>query len=416
MIELCARSGYHEASIERLSAHAGVSSATFYELFGDKETLLAAAMKASAQRIFGAESDAADNVHAALSGLFERLREDPNAGRLLFIEGLGAGELMRKQRGRVLSAFERHVQALLDSCAVEVLDIPVIAITGALRTVVSRQLRTQAEDELPSLLDDSLDWLYSYAVEDGSKRWSTGAGALQPAAPRAHAPPALTPELQRLPPGRHGLPAGVIARSQRTRIIFATAEVTMAKGYANTKVEDIVAAAQIARPVFYEHFQSKEDAFLEAQNFHTQFILDSCAKAYFSAKEWPERMWRCLGTLIRLIYENQAISHLRLVECYGAGRAAIRRAEEITRSFTIFLEEGYHYREQARELPALYTQAIAGAIFEVVQRPVARRESLALTAHLPQLTYIALAPFTGAQEAIALVEEIKGRQGPEGWS
>jgi hypothetical protein len=92
------------------------------------------------------------------------------------------------------------------------------------------------------------------------------------------------------------------------------------------------------------------------------------------------------------------------------------RRGDLTRSFTIFLEEGYHYREAARELPALYAQAIAGAIFEVVQRPVARRESLALTAHLPQLTYIALAPFTGAREAIALVEEIKARQSPEGWS
>ena len=375
-------------------------------------------MRASAQRIFGADAesaDSADDVHAELLGLFERLREDPNAGRLLFIEGLGAGQVMRRQRGRILSAFERHVQALLDSREEEVLDIPVIAVTGALRTVVSRQLRTRSEDELPALLDDGLDWLYSYAIEAGEQRWSTGAGALLPAAINPN-PPSLTPELRRLPPGRHGLPAGVIARSQRTRIIFATAEVTMAKGYANTKVQDIVTAAQIARPVFYEHFSSREDAFLEAQNFHTQFILDSCAKAYFSAKEWPERMWRCLGTLIRLIHENPAISHLRLVESYGAGRVAIRRAEEITRSFTIFLEEGYHYREQARELPALYTQAIAGAIFEVVQRPLARRESLALTAHLPQLTYIALAPFTGAQEAIALVEELKARQGRQGWS
>jgi AcrR family transcriptional regulator len=414
MIELCARDGYGEASIEKLSSTAGVSTSTFYELFGEREALLVAAMRTASQRILGSEDDPPGHIHTALTQLFERLQRDPDAGRLLFIEGLGAGERTRRERARILTAFERYVQNLLDSQAGEVLDTPVIAITGALRHVVARHLRTNAEDQLPSLLEDGLDWLYSYAVPDGTKRWSTSSASLLPAAIDAH-PPAPTPELLRLPPGRHGLSASVIARSQRTRIIFATAEVTMAKGYANTKVEDIVTAAQIARPVFYEHFQSKEDAFLEAQNFHTQFILDSCAKAYFSAKEWPERMWRCLGTLIRLIYENPAISHLRLVECYSAGRTAIRRAEEITRAFTIFLEEGYHYREQARELPSLYAQAIAGAIFEVVQRPVARRESLALTAHLPQLTYMGLAPFTGAQEAIALVEEIKARQGPDGW-
>jgi hypothetical protein len=35
-----------------------------------------------------------------------------------------------------------------------------------------------------------------------------------------------------------------------------------------------------------------------------------------------------------------------------------------------------------------------------------------LTARLPQLAYVALAPFTGAEEAITLVEEMKGRESP----
>src|SRR6202007_1413855 len=126
--------------------------------------------------------------------------------------------------------------------------------------------------------------------------------------------------------------------------------------------------ARVARPVFYAHFpDGKEQAFLEAQDHPTQYILDCCAHAYFSADEWPERMWRMLETLIELIVSNPAISHLRLVESYAAGPAAIRRAEEITRSFTMFLHEGYHYRAQAASLPPLCSQAITGAIFEIVQ-------------------------------------------------
>ena len=58
-----------------------------------------------------------------------------------------------------------------------------------------------------------------------------------------------------------------------------------------------------------------------------------------------------LEVLLAMIAENPAISHLRLVECYAAGPEAIRRAEEITRSFTIFYEEGYRYRPQAQALP-----------------------------------------------------------------
>jgi AcrR family transcriptional regulator len=254
-----------------------------------------------------------------------------------------------------------------------------------------------------------LAWLQSYAISAERARWSTspeallGLGAAQE---RSSAPsgPAWKPE--RLPPGRHGLAAEVIARSQHTRLIFGTAEVMMAKGYQSATVEDIVAAAGVAKPVFYEHFTDKQHAFLEAQQYPTQFILDRCAEAYYSASEWPERVWRCFEVLIELIVSNPAISHLRLVECYAAGPIAARRAEEITRSFTIFVEEGYHYREEAHSLPRLCSQAIAGAFFEIVQRHVAQGDLAPLAARLPQLTYIAIAPFTGAEEAIGLVEEM----------
>jgi len=112
----------------------------------------------------------------------------------------------------------------------------------------------------------------------------------------------------------------------------------------------------------------------------------------------------------RLIVENPTISHLRLVECYAAGPQAIRRAEEVTRSFGIFLEEGYLYRPEASALPRLTSQAVAGAIFEIIQRLVAAERWAELPAHLPQLTYIAIAPFTGAQDAIELVGALKDRE------
>ena len=98
------------------------------------------------------------------------------------------------------------------------------------------------------------------------------------------------------------------------------------------------------------------------------------------------------------------------MECYAAGARAIRRAEEITRSFTIFLEEGYRYGERSSP-PRLFSHAVAGAIFEVIRRRAAGGEWAQLPRHLPQLTYIALAPFTGPPRAIELVEEIKAREG-----
>jgi AcrR family transcriptional regulator len=422
MIELCSQAGHQQVSIAQLYSRAGVSPASFYEHFKDKEDCLLAAYRACAERIYGqmaavvANSEWPEAARLALGVLLEGLQNDPNAGRLLFIEALGGGPAIRDERRRVLEEFERRVDEVLDrtSKGEETLDVPVMAVIGALRHVISRHLRTHAEDQLPSLLGDGLTWFESYARPPRTTRWSTSPHALLDVAPLDEL--ARPAEPARLPPGRHGLPAGVIARSQRTRLINATAELMMSKGYAEATVTDIVAQARVARPVFYEHFTDKQHAFLEAQQHPTEYILDTCAEAYFSADQWPERVWRCFETLIGLIVANPAISHLRLVECYAAGPTAIRRAEEITRSFTIFLKEGYRHRPEARSLPRLCSQAIAGAIFEVIQHHIAQGDPAGLAARLPQLTYIAIAPFTGAEQAIRLVEQIKARQEPTGTS
>jgi AcrR family transcriptional regulator len=418
MIELSAKSGYQDVSIADLCAGAGVSPVSFHEHFADKEEALVGACRTCAEEILGemrsaiAEGEISDAPRRALRALFEAVASDPDAARVLFIEAMGPGERMLEERARALARFELHAAEVLEHAPANsgALDVPASAVVGALRNIVSRDLRNYAEDELPADLDDSLAWLYSYLRAPGTVPWSTsGQALLESSAVSAHQV-WRPPRPERLPPGRHALPAGVVARHQRTRLIFATAEATMAKGYANTTVEDIVALARVAKPVFYRYFTDKQHAFLVAQQYPTQYILDRCAEAYFSAQQWPQRMWRHLKTLLELIVANPPISHLRLVECYAAGPQAIRAAEEITRSFTIFLEEGYHYRRQAAALPRLCSRAITGAIFEIIQRQVAAGELAALGSYLPQLTYIAIAPFAGAQEAIALVEEMKAQE------
>jgi AcrR family transcriptional regulator len=416
IIELSAKGGYQGVSVAQVSSHARVSSATFYKLFGGKEDCLLAAYRSVADRLLKevrtvrpAGDDWRSTLHASLYALLCAIRDDPDGGRLLFVEAAAGGSLIAEERRRVLGEFERLVQSVLDGVPEtgDRLDIPASAFVGALRSIISRRLRTNTVDQLPAMTDDMIGWLGSYAVPPGASIWSTGPRATLAVGPTGTP---RAPSRRRLPRGRHGLPAGLVARSQRTRIIYATAEVTMAKGYANATVADIVAKAGVARDVFYEHFTDKQHAFLEAQQHPVQHIVDTCASAYFSVPDWPERVWNGLDSLLKLIASAPPISHLRLVECYAAGPVAIRRAEEITRSFTIFLEEGYSYRPEAQKLPRVSSEAIAGAMFEIVQRHAARQDFGGLPGRLPQLTYITLAPFTGPEAAVELVEGFRSGQ------
>ena len=425
MIDLCARVGYQSVSIAEVSSRAGVSSATFYEQFDGKEDCLLAAFSAARARVYRQMQPRStselwlDSGRDALEGLFGGLQADPAAGRLLFVESLAGGEQMREEREQALAEQERRVEEFLSSRppGTETLDIPVVALEGARRYIVSRHLRTHSEDLLCSRVEEILTWMSCYAIPAGEQRWSTSPDALLPASASATAQSSLPgagtegrPE--RLPRGRHGLPPSVVARSQRNRLIAGTAEVMAAKGYANATVADIVSAAGVSRDVFYDHFADKQNAFLEAQQFATQAILNTCAAAYFSVSDWPERVWRALDAMLKLIAEHPAIAHLRLVECYAAGEAAIRSIEEFVRAATIFLEEGFTYREENRALPRLCTQAISGAVLEVLSRGVARGESAELPRHLPQLTYISLVPFMGTEEAIRAVTQARTTLAP----
>jgi AcrR family transcriptional regulator len=410
VVELAGQQGYQNLSIAQISSHAGVSSATFYEQFADREECLLAAYRDLTGRTLATmgplpRGEWADAVRPAFTRLLRSVQEDPDAGRVMFVEALAGGPALRDAARGLLDGMERNGEVLLDNAPSDgmTLDIPARALIGGVRHVVARHLRTHNEDRLPQLAEDLLASMGRYAVHPSQGRWSVGPGALLGPAAAASAPAPPPPGLARLPRGRHGLPPGTVLRNQRARILQATAAVTMEKGYANTTVAEIVAEAGVAKEAFYRHFSDKAEAFLAAQEAPEQQMLDALVRAYFSADEWPERVWRALRTLLVAIAANPVMAHLRLVECYAAGAMAAQRAEEQTRSFTIFLEEGYRSRPQSPALPRLVPQTVAGGIMEIVQHEVAEGRTLELPRRLPQLTYIAIAPFLGPAEAIAKV-------------
>ncbi len=413
MIECCARSGYAQVSVVRLCAHAGVSTASFYECFRNREDCLLAALDDAAARILAplaprTQAESPDALRLALDGVLRALCRDPDAGRLLLIEALAGGARVQARRRRALADCEHRAEALLDgSQASATFDIPAAALVGALRNLATPLLRADEHEQLPSLLDGLLEWIGSYAIAPGASRSSTGSAVLLAAEPpQAQSADACALRVRRLPRGRHGIPPRAAARIQRTRIIHGTAQAIGATGYPELSVSEIVAAAHISRQVFYEHFPDKRHAFVAAQQHATVELLCLCWKAYFAARSWPQRVWSVLDALTSLIAANPTLAHLRIVDCYAAGPDAAQWTEQLVAAATIFLEEGYRCCPRARRLPALSSHATAGAVFELIQREVADGRARTLPLCLPLLTYLAIAPFTGPQEAARLVREL----------
>jgi AcrR family transcriptional regulator len=417
MTYLSKEMGYDAIRISHLVAQAKVSRQTFYDLFKDKEDLFLAAYEEASRQILGRLRRAVDTSEwwetpaRAMGVLLGQIESDPEAAWLFFVESMAAGARVRRHRNEVLAAFEALTSEFLDQAPADgqTLDIPPVALVGAIRSLASAQLRADAADRLPNLADGLVIWMRSYAAPASRERWSTGPHALLPANEWSAGERTPTPILERpeqLPSGRRRQSASAAARNRRTRILHATAEVALAKSYVEMTVTDIIAAAEIGKDVFYEHFSSKEDAFLAAQQYASQETIAECARAFFDRASWPERVYNGLRVFTILVAREPVFAHLRIVETYAAGPEAIKRMEEATAQLAVFLEEGYKQRREAQALPQICTSAIAGAVSELVRQQIAAHKAAELPRHVPQLAYVAIAPFLGAEGAAEVIEGI----------
>jgi hypothetical protein len=93
-----------------------------------------------------------------------------------------------------------------------------------------------------------------------------------------------------------------------------------------------------------------------------------------------------------------------LIEPYAAGRAAVERIIDTMRSLSLFLEEGYHRGDHTEQLPRTCSDAIAGAIHELLCHAAEQERVPQLRELLPQAVYVALAPFLGPAKSREIVD------------
>ena len=202
-----------------------------------------------------------------------------------------------------------------------------------------------------------------------------------------------------MPRGRHGLPREAVTDSQRARILAAMIEVVAARGYTDTRVVDVIGTAGVSRKTFYELFDSKEDCFLAAYDILLGRVLEE-AEAGFARQpgaSWPERIEAGLQAVLAHLAAHPEEARFALVEVLAAGPKALARRDAALRQFTGFIETGRS--ESTVDLPGSTAQTIAGGIAELLYSEVLHGAAARLPARLPELVFLIVLPFLGADRA-----------------
>ena len=109
-----ARAGYAEATAEAIAREAGMSKATFYEHFDNKEDCIVALFDSAADNLVSAltegrrqmqsSGDYRDRVRMQVKAYLAVLEAFPNEARTLLVEIVGAGPRAQERRDRMLNA------------------------------------------------------------------------------------------------------------------------------------------------------------------------------------------------------------------------------------------------------------------------------------------------------------------------
>jgi AcrR family transcriptional regulator len=150
---------------------------------------------------------------------------------------------------------------------------------------------------------------------------------------------------QRLPPGPHGIPAELVARNQRERLISAMAEACAERGYTGASVSDVVKRAGVSSVTFYRLFEDKRDCMLAAHRQLLGRLLEEVDRACETERGRAEKVRAAIRTALSLFAADPPAAQLLTVDIMVLGPAGVARHDAAIEALASRLRGGRDPRE-----------------------------------------------------------------------
>jgi AcrR family transcriptional regulator len=389
MIELVSERGYGAVTVRELVRMAGVSTGTFYEHFADKDACFLRTygliVRRSTKQVGAAQKgchDWRERLRLALRAWAEGIVREPQAARLGLVEvfagGAAALEQMRRAEGHYETMIEQSFASAPDPVPVPPLIVK--GIVAGVHRVARAQLLGGRAHELPGMVDELLEWMLCF-------RSRAAASLAQLDAPAISAAPGAA---------TLALPDRGAREDERERILEAAARLAAEEGYWQLTVPRIRAEAGVSRKRFDEHFEDVQDCFIAALERRAERALAHTATAGAAARTWPGGLHRAMCALCAEIAAGPVLARLGFIEVFAPGPDGMlcreRAIAGIAESFRASAPTGQRPSELAAE-------ASIGAVWGVIHHHVALGRAHQLPRITGVLSYLALAPAIGAEQA-----------------
>jgi AcrR family transcriptional regulator len=191
------------------------------------------------------------------------------------------------------------------------------------------------------------------------------------------------------------LPTDIGVQSQRRRIIDAMVASCAERTYAATTISDVVSGASISRTTFYKRFADKRACFDAALDHCIEEVRAVATGSLSDVDSPPEAVRKSSAAILELLARQPALANLLAAE-------AVAVEPEISRRYRALLVPalqalwGSDQPRDAQMSPGLAFGRAQLLVFnQVVGGRVERLPELQ-----PEVVYLALAPFSGHEEAV----------------
>ena len=160
------------------------------------------------------------------------------------------------------------------------------------------------------------------------------------------------------------------ARSTRERILDSAMNIFSAKGFHDTKLDEIVAEASISKGSIYFHFPNKERLFIALVDQFADVIERRAREAIDEAAPGIGRVQAALEAVMETFGKYRRPAKLLLVQAVGLGTVFERKRMEVTDRFALliktYLDEAVADGSIAPVNTHIVAHAWMGAIYSVV--------------------------------------------------
>jgi len=326
---------------------------------------------------------------AAFAKLIERSMEARKATLLVFVEAQTAGAGGTLHLRRATSMCEQLLaKSFADAPDASALPAPIVrGITGGLQGVIAARLGPTPSVRDEGLADALLGWtlLFQTPAAEGLAERMTGR---------------LTRRMREisLASAHHRAPAATqTGGDERARLLDNALRLAALHDYRELTAPQIADEARVPIDSFLELFADKDNCFLAGLDMIGEEMAAIAGGHRTAGEDWPSTVRASVCDLMSYLAERPLYARTIAQEAFFAGTDAIDRNLEISRRVAELLSAG----APAPAASEVALEAIAGAFLHVVRCQVAAGRVQLLGALSDYFSYIVLAPFIGADAAVA---------------